>query len=144
MLQTFLRAVVAFCSPVHLFSEMRTFYIAPNAQANYQNNLFVGQKPTRLFLGYVPVDAYQGSYQTNPMFFEPHDINYLCLRVDNRIVGQPLEMDWSSQSGGIRPYMELLKALRVLNRSIDVEPEFNYYPYGPLTLFGFDLSKGDA
>ena len=69
---------------------------------NYiQDNMFLGQLPERLIIGYVDSNALNGTITKNPFDFKHYKINFVALNVDG-----PLQLDFEN-AGYIRSYMRL-------------------------------------
>lgn len=50
----------------------------------YQENVFLGQIPKLIVVGFVDHEAFTGSYARNPFTFNHYDIEFLCLYVDGQ------------------------------------------------------------
>ena len=87
---------------------------AQTLQATQLNNLFSGQIPRRLVLGFVDATAYQGDFKKNPFNFHHYKIQKMSLDVDNvTIPAEPLELDFDNQLF-CRSYMSLFTGTGML------------------------------
>nr|XP_048695603.1 uncharacterized protein F54H12.2-like [Caretta caretta] len=82
---------------------MKVFSIPAGSRVSNQENLFLGQLPKMLVLGFV--DAFSGSYAKNPFHFKHYDINFVALCVDGeQIPTKPLQPDFEA-GRCVREYM---------------------------------------
>ena len=116
----------------------KTFTI-PTGMLNFtQENLFSGQQPIRVIVGFVNNNAFNGAYDANPYNFQHFDLTHMKLYVDG---GQghvnSIEPDYGNERY-ITAYMSLFKATSKLfqNEGIDISRE--EYPHG-FALYGFTL-----
>ncbi|KAM7149938.1 uncharacterized protein F54H12.2-like [Macrochelys suwanniensis] len=118
---------------------MKVFSIPTGSRVSNQENLFLGQLPKMLVLGFVDNDAFSGSYAKNPFHFKHYDINFAALYVDGeQIPTKPLQPDFEAGLC-VREYMNLVqtagKHMKDCSLLIDCEEFAQGY-----TLFAFDLS----
>ena len=76
-------------------------------------NLFQGQKPSRVVIGFVKSKAVSGDYKANPFDFENCGIQSICLYADGVPVGgNPIKVDFTSTTGAtvMRAYTELFQS----------------------------------
>ena len=104
-----------------------------------KDNLFLTQLPTRIIVGCVASEAFNGSYSKNPFNFKHENISYLSLFVDGRqIPASPLTPNFVSKEY-VRSYHRLFSELGLANKN-----EGNYIHYrdfdGGNCFFVFDLS----
>ena len=104
-----------------------------------QDNLFLGQLPTRLVLGCLDSEAYAGSYHKNPFNFHHYDINFVAVNVNGRqIPGKPLQPNFE-KGQYIRSYQTLFTALNKFGQDEGNQISRNDYTAG-YTLFAFDFT----
>ncbi|XP_053897340.1 uncharacterized protein F54H12.2-like [Malaclemys terrapin pileata] len=118
---------------------MKVFSIPASSRVSNQENLFLGQLPNMLILGFVGNDAFSGSYAKNPFHFKHYDINFVALYVDGeQIPTKPLEPDFKA-GHCVREYMNLVQMAgkHMEDRSLLIDREEFAQGY---TLFAFDLS----
>ncbi|XP_034615465.1 uncharacterized protein F54H12.2-like [Trachemys scripta elegans] len=118
---------------------MKVFSIPAGSRVSNQENLFLGQLPKMLVLGFVDNDAFSGSYTKNPFHFKHYDINFVALYVDGeQIPTKPLQPDFEA-GRCVREYMNLVQTAgkHMKDRSLLIDREEFAQGY---TLFAFDLS----
>ncbi|XP_053873628.1 uncharacterized protein F54H12.2-like [Malaclemys terrapin pileata] len=118
---------------------MKVFSIPTGSRVSNQENLFLGQLPKMLVLGFVDNDAFSGSYAKNPFHFKHYDINFVALYVDGEeIPTKPLQPDFEAGCC-VREYMNLVQTAGkyMKDRSLLIDHEEFAQGY---TLFAFDLS----
>ena len=111
----------------------------PLGQLSYiQDNLFLSQTPTKLFIVFVDTSAFNGVYNENPFNFKHHNITYLSLYMDGKqIPSKPFTPDFATNQY-VRSYYSMLAASGVTNGSSN---GISYQDFGDgYTIFGFDLS----
>ncbi|XP_053882755.1 uncharacterized protein F54H12.2-like [Malaclemys terrapin pileata] len=118
---------------------MKVFSIPAGSRVSNQENLFLGQLPKMLVLGFVDNDAFSGSYTKNPFHFKHYDINFVALYVDGeQIPTKPLQLDFKA-GRCVREYMNLVQTAskHMKDRSLLIDCEEFAQGY---TLFAFDRS----
>jgi len=91
--------------------ECRVQSIAQGSTSFHWDNMFQGQKPTKLVIGFVKAKAVSGTYGTNPFYFENCGITNIGLYADGLPVGgSPLKLDFDTTKGAdtMRAYTKLL------------------------------------
>ena len=104
-----------------------------------QENIFSGQMPTRLVIGMVDNDAFNGSYSKNPFNFKNFDLTQLKLYLDgqqNHI--KPLEPNYGTNHF-IAAFMSLFTGTRKQWKDEGNDITRTDYPAG-YTLYAFDLT----
>lgn len=77
--------------------EVKALAIHGGVHGETLDNVFLGQLPKRIILGFVDNASYNGSVATNPFNFKNHGINYLALYVDNvQIPSRALQPDYAN------------------------------------------------
>lgn len=80
--------------------ECRTQSIAIGSTSFHWENLFQGQKPNRVVIGFVSAKGLSGDYKTNPFNFLNCEIQSICLYADGIPVGgNPLKLDFTKTNG---------------------------------------------
>jgi hypothetical protein len=64
--------------------ECKTFTVPANHLSVNQENVFMGQLPTRVVIGCVDNDAYTGRYTKNPFNFKNYKLTEISLQVDGQ------------------------------------------------------------
>ncbi|XP_043406785.1 uncharacterized protein F54H12.2-like [Chelonia mydas] len=118
---------------------MKVFSIPAGSRVSNQENLFLGQLPKMLVLGFVDNDALSGNYAKNPFHFKHYDINFVALYVDGeQIPTKPLQPDFEA-GRCVKEYMNLAQTAgkHMKDRSLLIDREEFAQGY---TMFAFDLS----
>ena len=103
------------------------------------SNLFLGELPNRIFVGFVDADAFNGSETKNPFSFQHFNVNHISLLTDGKQIPQvPYEPNFEAGSYR-REYLGLLQTLLGDNLKQDsvgltLDSFINGY-----TIFGFTL-----
>ena len=118
----------------------KTFTV-PAGNLNFtQENVFAGQLPTRVVVGMVDNDAFNGVYDKNPFNFKHYDLTSLKLYLDGHEAHsiKPIEMNFATHQY-INGYLSLFSGVGKLRRDEGNEISRDDYVSG-YTLFAFDLS----
>ncbi len=87
--------------------EVKTFTIPSRYFSITKENLFLGQLPTRLVVGIVDNDSYNGTLAKSPFNFQHHNVNFMSLYRDGvQIPTKPLQPNFTNDCF-IRSYMRL-------------------------------------
>ncbi|XP_075707212.1 uncharacterized protein F54H12.2-like [Rhinoderma darwinii] len=118
---------------------MKVFSVPVGSRVCSQENLFLGQLPRTVIIGFVDNDAFSGAYDQNPLCFKHNHMNFAALYVDGeQIPTKPFQPDFEN-GNAVREYMSLVHIARKQNADsgllIDREEFLNGY-----TLLAFDLS----
>ena len=118
---------------------IKSFSVPSGNLSITKDNLFLSQLPTRIIVGCVSSEAFNGSYKKNPFNFSHFNINYISLFVDgNQTPLTPLTPNFESKEY-VRCYHRLFSELGLASKNAG-----NYIEYrdfiGGNTLFTFDLS----
>ncbi|XP_053886748.1 uncharacterized protein F54H12.2-like [Malaclemys terrapin pileata] len=118
---------------------MKVFSIPTGSRVSNQENLFLGQLPKMLVLGFVETMPLAEVMLKNPFHFKHYNINFVALYVDGeQIPTKPLQPDFEA-GRCVREYMNLVqtagKHMKDCSLLIDREEFAQGY-----TLFAFDLS----
>jgi hypothetical protein len=104
-----------------------------------QENLFTGQLPTRLVIGCVDNDAYNGDYTKNPYNFKHYSLNQIKIFLDGQQQHiKPLEPNFRSRQI-VSSYMSLFSGTGKLQRDEGNDITREDYSNG-YTLYAFDLT----
>ena len=80
--------------------ECRLQSIPIGSTSFHWDNLFQGQKPNRVVIGFVISKAVSGDYKANPFDFTNSGIRSICLNADGIPVGgNPLKLDFTAAKG---------------------------------------------
>ncbi len=96
--------------------EVKTFSIPQGNQSFTRENLFLGQIPKRLVIGFVDNSSFNGNYNKNPFNFKHYGLNFLGLYVDNeQTPGRPLQPKFSGKNDAfILAYQSLFSGTNTL------------------------------
>src|SRR6266536_5161155 len=117
----------------------KTFTVHSGNLDIVQESLFAGQLPTRVVIGCVENEAFNGSYIRNPFNFKHFDLSQIKLYLDGQQQTiKPLEPNYANHQY-VDAYMSLFSGTGKLQKD-----EGNYiaredYP-GGYTLYAFDLT----
>lgn len=93
--------------------ECRIQSIPSGSTSFHWNNIFQGQKPSRVVIGFVLSKAVSGDYKANPFNFINCGIQSICLYADGIPVGgNPIKLDFTASNGPtvMRAYTELFQS----------------------------------
>ena len=116
-----------------------TFTVPQGNRSFLKESLFLGQLPTRLVVGFVDNDAYNGNVTKSPFNFMNYDINFVCIYCDGtQIPSSPLQLDFENNKY-IRSYLRLF--LQTSQYFADTGLALSRSDFGGgYTLFTFDLT----
>lgn len=121
--------------------ECRIQSVPVGSSSFHWDNLFQGQKPNRVVIGFVLSKAVTGDYKSNPFNFTNCDISSICLYADGIPVGgNPLKLDFSATNGPtvMRAYTELFQSYGKWNKDVGNDILLEDFISGT-TLFVFQL-----
>ncbi|XP_040263300.1 uncharacterized protein F54H12.2-like [Bufo bufo] len=118
---------------------LKVYSIPSGTRITNQENLFLGQLPKTVIIGFVENEAFSGSYNRNPLCFHHYDVNQASLYLDGQqIPARPFQPNFETESA-VREYASLLhisgKQRNDSGLAIDRDEFMNGY-----TFFAFDLS----
>ena len=106
--------------------------------ATNQENLFSGQMPTKIIVGMVDTEAFNGSYKKNPYNFQHFNVSQVALSVPGfKEPLKPLTPRFPDQN--ILSYLSLLLGTNKWGRDEGIGIDRTEYGRG-YTLFAWDLS----
>ena len=117
----------------------KTFTVSTGLLSFTQENLFSGQLPSRVVIGLVSNESFNGSYAHNPYNFHHYDLTQLKLYVDgNQGYLAPIEPEFNN-GRFIMAYNSLFAGTGKLFRDEGLDIQRVDYSRG-YTLYAFDLS----
>lgn len=123
--------------------EVKAFSIPTGTMSFSKDNLFLGQLPHRLVVGFVDNDAYNGVLDKNSYNFKNMNLNYLSLMTDGQQVpeSKPLTPKFTLAGGQsyVQAYQTLFSGLNKMYQDTGHFISRDDYPNG-YTLYCFDLS----
>lgn len=120
----------------YMRSDIKSYQIAQGSYSATFENIYNGQIPSEIVLGFVSSEAYSGSFSTNPLEFKNWKINHLEVSVDGVSVPQPALTPNFEKEDVAQAYAGLLKENEEqrLGISLDAFKDNS-------TLFRFDLKS---
>ena len=119
---------------------VKTFTIPNSLSSELIPNLSIGALPTRLVLGLVESESFNGTSEKNPFNFKHFDLNKISLTIDSKEVpyNQALKFDFENKEY-IRGYFSLFEGIDrpVLTTGNNISRE-DYS--GGYALYAYDLS----
>ncbi|XP_031749718.1 uncharacterized protein F54H12.2-like [Xenopus tropicalis] len=118
---------------------MKVFSIPAGSRVCNQENLFLGQLPKLVILGFVDNESFSGAYNRNPLCFYHNYVCFAALYVDGiQIPSKPYLAEFEN-GNAIREYMSLVQIAG--KKSVDSGFLIDRESFlGGYTLFGFDLT----
>ena len=85
--------------------ETKSYSVSSGTNNVYLDNMFQGNRPSKLVFGFVATAAYNGNYTRNPFKFHHYNVTDIRVIVDGQTIpGRPQKMDFDSAKG--TPFME--------------------------------------
>ncbi|UYV63042.1 hypothetical protein LAZ67_2002929 [Cordylochernes scorpioides] len=119
--------------------DVKTLTIPSGTHSTILPNLFLGPVPNRIVIGFVTNGAYSGDFTKNPFNFQNFNINYISLKIGQRVLpNRPLTPQFS-EGEFYRSYVDLFSNMgRYLSSGeLNITPE--EFQNG-LTLLAFDTT----
>ena len=124
-------------------------YTIPTGTLNHmQDNLFRGQVPKLMVMGFVGTDAFNGNAKDDPLKFKHFNVNSISLLRDGEPTpfSHPIQTDFANELVG-QAYMSMIQNLEMYNSNVNNGITLKKFMDG-CTLFAFnltpDLSAGGA
>ena len=115
----------------------------PAAQSTFVlDNVYMGQMPCRLIIGFVTNNEFSGSYTTNPLKFGHHDLTYLAVHINGEMFPKtPYTPDYRAASENYtREYHDFLMNLGATK--YPNQPPIDYVNYRKgLCLYAFNFNS---
>ena len=123
--------------------ECKTFSIPANSISVNQEQVFMGQLPSRVVIGLVAHDAFNGNAKKHPFNFRHYKLSKLSLQLDAQ--DQPVKPFYCNFDEGtfIEAYMSLFAGTGKAYKDEDLDITREDYARG-YTLFVFDLTPDDG
>nr|XP_002123084.2 uncharacterized protein F54H12.2-like [Ciona intestinalis] len=119
--------------------EMKTITIPGGNQSISHENLFLGQLPKRVIIGFVDNDAFNGIHNKNPFNFKHYNLTSLALHSNGRQIPSKELTPNFTDGLYIRSYMTLFTGLGKFYADEGNGISRSDYPHG-YTLFAFNLT----
>lgn len=117
----------------------KTYTIPAGNLSSTQENLFSGQLPSRIILGIVDNDAFNGCYTKNPFNFKHFDVSQISIYLDGQLSSiKPLELNYEANQY-ITGYLSLFQGTNKYKK--DSGNDINRDEYGEgYSLYAYDLT----
>lgn len=117
----------------------KTFTVPQGNLDFSQENVFTGQLPTRIVIGCVDNDAFNGAWNKSPFNFKNYDLTQLKLYLDGQHQYiKPIEPDFANNQF-VQAYLTLFEGSGKLGKDEGIDVSRSEYPAG-FTLYAFDLT----
>ena len=122
---------------------LKTFSIPGGTRVCNQENLFMGQIPKFVIIGFVDHEAYSGSYNKNPFFFHHYDTEFITLNVDGQSHPAKPFQPLFQRDQYVREYFQLVQTTgrHLKDRSLAISRKDFGNGY---TLFCFNLEPDEG
>ena len=118
---------------------VKVFTVPQGSQSISKDNIFLGQLPKKLTVGFVSSKSFHGDFSVSPFDFKNYQLNNLSLRVGGRsIPAKPLEPNFDEDCY-FRSYLQTLAAQGVDAADHTIDLSYEDFKSG-FTLFVFDLT----
>jgi len=119
--------------------ECKVFSVSAGKLEVSQENVFMGQIPSRVVVGLVDHDAYNGDFKKNPFNFKNYKLTKISLQLDAK--DQPVEPLYCNFNDNtfIQAYMSIFTGTGKAFKDEDIDISRDDYANG-YTLFCFDLT----
>jgi hypothetical protein len=122
---------------------VRPISIAQGKTAVTLDNIFQGQLPKRVIIGFVPDEALHGAPQLNPFDFRHYNIDFLSLYMQGvQIPRRPLQPNFEQRLYA-SSYQTLFDGTGILNGNAGNSISWSDYGHG-YTLWAFDLTPDQS
>jgi hypothetical protein len=122
--------------------QMKTMTVTQGVMDFSLENVFTGQLPSRLIIGMVDNDAFNGVYQKNCYNFKNYNLAELKVTIDGTdIIKRPIHCDYRA-GHFVSAYLSLFQATGKLGKDLGTDITLNDYPNG-YCLYGFDLTPDE-
>lgn len=121
-------------------TETKIFTISPNILNTSIDNVYLGTVPTRVIIGFVNHQGYNGDLVENPFNFEHFNLNYISLFLNSeQIPSKPLKPNFD-KGRYVRSYYSLFTGSNTHYSDKGVEIGLEDFPRG-YALYCFDLTQ---
>ena len=118
---------------------VKVFTVPTGNHSISKDNIFLGQLPKKLTLGFVSSNSFHGDLTLNPFDFKHYQLNHLALHVGGRCIpAKPLEPQFDRDIY-FRSYLQMLAAQGVDAADHTIDLSYEDFKAG-FTLFVFDLT----
>ena len=119
--------------------ETRVHTIPANVNSYNLDNIFLGNVPKGLIIGFTANTAFNGKYHENPFHFQTFNINKLQVQVGSQFYPPtPLTPDYDNQLY-VQCFHTLFSGTGIFHENVSHTVTYSDYPHG-YTLYAFILS----
>lgn len=119
--------------------EVKTFALSSGLQSTTIANAFIGQLPTRIILGFVSNEAYNGHISKNPFLFDHYNLNYLSILNGSQMIpAKPLQPNFE-QDRYARCYLNLFTNLNRYHNFSNINIKYDEFKNG-FAFYAVDLT----
>ena len=123
--------------------EVKTFTISSGTRSKIEDHLLTGQLPKRVFIGLVLNEAFNGTLETNPFFFQHFNLSKMDVTCDGHSVyGKPFEPRFGNDQY-LRSFLSVYQALASQNQVQNCNIDYEDYK-GGYCFWGYDLTPDQA
>ena len=123
--------------------EVKTFTISSGTRSKIEDHLLTGQLPKRVFIGLVTNEAFNGTLETNPFFFQHFNLSKMDVTCDGHSVyGKPFEPRFGNDQY-LRSFLSVYQALASQNQVQNCNIDYEDYK-GGYCFWGYDLTPDHA
>lgn len=106
-------------------TEVKTFNLNSGQSSFILDNMWMGQMPNKLIIGFIDHDAFNGSYSMNPLVFKHNNLNFLAVYMNGEMFpNTPYQPDYKNKRFE-REYFEMTNNL---NQTLNGVPCFSIIP----------------
>ena len=123
-------------------TQMKILNMPANQNSYVFDNVFMSQMPCKMILGIINNDAFNGTYTTNPFYFQNYDLSFLAVYINGEMFPKtPYEPNFTTGVRNIeREYYEFLLNLGTLTSPITPPIDFANWTSGH-TLYCFNFNS---
>lgn len=123
--------------------EVKTFALSKSLQSYTLPNAFLSELPSRVIIGLVTNESYNGKISANPFNFTHFNLNYLCLVNNGQMIpAKPYKPDYA-ESAYARAYLSMFTNLGRYFKSQNIPISYQEFPSG-YNFYIFDLTPDFA
>jgi hypothetical protein len=116
-------------------------HIAVNTSSSMVTSIFNGQLPRRIIFGLVSSNAFNGSYATSPVRFQPFDLSEVCVWVGDQQHG-PIRMNYQASCYNL-PFEMLFQSCNMAKDERGNSISYNAFK-NCCCLYAFDLTPDNS
>jgi hypothetical protein len=122
--------------------DVKSFHISAGMHETPRNNVFAGQIPRRIIIGFVSGAAYNGALGKNPFYFQPFDIQEINVAAGGLLYPfVPLNLHFGNNHF-LRSYLQYYEAMGGAEQNSTTGVSMRDYKNGH-TLFVFNLTPDE-